>query len=152
MRLDMDMGTGRDTATAMHPGNTIITMTRGTGMNDFIPPDLGIAGHLRSALARVICTIGVIGASLIPLPVAAIDASREVVAAAELTGTDRGERLLAKARAEGTLNPYATMGQEQISVLAAEFEKNYFVNPAELVKQSEKWSRLYQQVFAGAAR
>ena len=88
-------------------------------MNNFIPQDHGTVGHVRSALARVICTIGMIGASPIPLSVAANEASREVVAAAELSGTDRGERLLAKARAEGTLNLYATMGQEQISVLAA---------------------------------
>lgn len=55
----------------------------------------------------------------------AVEASREVVVAAELKGADRHERLLAKARAEGSLNLYATMGQEQISILAAEFEKKY---------------------------
>ena len=59
------------------------------------------------------------------LPAGAIEASRDVAMAAELKGTDRGERLVAKARAEGVLNLYATMGQEQISALAAEFEKKY---------------------------
>ena len=62
---------------------------------------------------------------LLPASVIAIEASGEVAAAAELAGPDRGERLLAKARAEGKLNLYATMGQEQIGVLAAEFEKKY---------------------------
>ena len=55
----------------------------------------------------------------------AVEASREVVVAAELKGADRHKRLLDKARAEGSLNLYATMGQEQISILAAEFEKKY---------------------------
>ena len=109
----------------MNPGNTIITMTKGTDMNNLASPDLGIAGQVRGALARVICTISVIGASLIPLSVDAIEASREVTSAAELNGTDRGERLLAKARVEGTLNLYATMGQEQITALVSEFEKKY---------------------------
>ena len=109
----------------MNPGNTIITMTKGTDMNNLVSPDLGIAGQVRGALARVICTISVIGASLIPLSVEAIEASREVTSAAELNGTDRGERLLAKARVEGTLNLYATMGQEQITALVSEFEKKY---------------------------
>ena len=61
----------------------------------------------------------------LPASTGAIEASREVTIAAELKGADRSERLLAKARAEGVLNLYATMGQEQISVLAAEFEKKY---------------------------
>ena len=111
----------------MNPGNTIITMTKGTDMNNLVSPDLGNAGQVRGALARVICTISVIGASLIPLPVEAIEASREVTSAAELNGTDRGERLLAKARVEGTLNLYATMGQEQITALVSEFEKKYAI-------------------------
>ena len=58
-------------------------------------------------------------------PAVAIEASREVAMAAELKGADRNERLVAKARAEGALNLYATMGQEQISALATEFEKKY---------------------------
>ena len=62
---------------------------------------------------------------LFPLPASAIEASREVMLAAELKGTDRSERMFAKARAEGVLNLYATMGQEQINTLAAEFEKKY---------------------------
>ena len=60
-----------------------------------------------------------------PRTALAIEASRDVVLAAELKGADRGEKLLAKARAEGTLNLYATMGQEQITVLATAFEKKY---------------------------
>ncbi len=94
-------------------------------MNNLVSPDFGIARHLRGALARAICAISVIGASLIPLSVEAIEANREVTSAAELNGTDRGERLLAKARVEGTLNLYATMGQEQIAALVSEFEKKY---------------------------
>lgn len=62
---------------------------------------------------------------LASLRVSAIEASRDVMTAAELKGADRGERILVKARAEGVLNLYATMGQEQISVLATEFEKKY---------------------------
>ena len=58
-------------------------------------------------------------------PAVAIEASREVAMASELKGADRNERLVAKARAEGALNLYATMGQEQISALAMEFEKKY---------------------------
>ena len=69
--------------------------------------------------------ICVVGACLLPFCASAIEASREVVLAAELKGADRHERILAKARTEGTLNLYATMGQEQIGVLAAEFEKKY---------------------------
>ena len=64
---------------------------------------------------------------LLPAFVIAIEASGEVATAAELAGPERGERLLAKARAEGKLNLYATMGQEQIGVLAAEFEKKYSI-------------------------
>ena len=75
------------------------------------------ARHLLLACALVTC--------LAPTSVGAIEASREVKIAAELKGADRSERLLAKARAEGALNLYATMGQEQINVLAAAFEKNY---------------------------
>ena len=60
-----------------------------------------------------------------PTSVFAIEASRDVKLASELKGADRHERLLAKARAEGVLNLYATMGQEQINVLAAAFEKSY---------------------------
>jgi iron(III) transport system substrate-binding protein len=64
-------------------------------------------------------------AHLAATPAEAIEASPEVAMAAELNGADRSERLVAKARAEGALNLYATMGQEQISALAAAFEKKY---------------------------
>ena len=67
----------------------------------------------------------VLVAQLLPRTAVAIEANRDVVLAAELKGADRGEKLLAKARTEGTLNLYATMGQEQITVLATEFEKKY---------------------------
>ncbi len=67
----------------------------------------------------------VVAAGLLPFAAAAIDATGDVKSAAELKGADRGAQLLARARAEGALNLYATMGQEQISVLAAEFEKKY---------------------------
>ncbi len=62
---------------------------------------------------------------LSPWCVGAIESTREVILAAEMKGADRHDRMLAKARAEGSLNLYATMGQEQIGVLAAEFEKKY---------------------------
>ena len=75
----------------------------------------------RRACALLACALAV---QFLPAPAGAIESSREVTIAAELKGADRSERLLAKARAEGVLNLYATMGQEQISVLAAEFEKN----------------------------
>lgn len=68
----------------------------------------------------------VLGA-LLSFPVASIEASREVASVAEMKGGDRHERLLAKARAEGVVNLYATMGQEQINVLAAAFEKKYAI-------------------------
>ena len=76
----------------------------------------------RRACALLACALAV---QFLPAPAGAIESSREVTIAAELKGADRSERLLAKARAEGVLNLYATMGQEQISVLAAEFEKKY---------------------------
>ena len=81
-------------------------------------------GNMRHWLGLAICALIT---NLASLPVYAIEASREVAMAANLTGPDRGERLLAKARAEGALNLYATMGQEQISALAAEFEKKYAI-------------------------
>ena len=75
------------------------------------------------------CWLALLAITLIaffaPTSVSAIEASRDVKIAAELKGADRHERLLAKARAEGVLNLYATMGQEQINVLAAAFEKSY---------------------------
>ena len=49
----------------------------------------------------------VLVAPFVPRTALAIEASREVVLAAELKGSDRGEKLLAKARTEGTLNLYA---------------------------------------------
>ena len=64
-------------------------------------------------------------AMIVPTTVFAIEASRDVKLAAALKGADRHEQLLTKARAEGVLNLYATMGQEQINVLAAAFEKSY---------------------------
>ena len=75
------------------------------------------------------CTFAMVVSALalqfLPTSAGAVEASREVVVAAELKGADRHEHLLAKARTEGSLNLYATMGQEQISILAAEFEKKY---------------------------
>ena len=69
----------------------------------------------------------VLVSQIAPQTALAIEANRDVVLAAELKGADRGEKLLAKARAEGVLNLYATMGQEQITVLATAFEKKYGV-------------------------
>ncbi len=69
--------------------------------------------------------LGAVAACLLPFGASAIEATREVILATEMKGADRHERILAKARTEGALNLYATMGQEQIGVLAAEFEKKY---------------------------
>ena len=80
--------------------------------------------YVRHWLVLAICALIT---NLASFTVYAIEASRDVTMAADLKGPDRGERLLAKARAEGTLNLYATMGQEQISALAAEFEKKYAI-------------------------
>ena len=81
---------------------------------------LGISGR------RLLLVITVaLAAHLASMQAGAIEASRDVAAAAELKGADRSEQLLVKARAEAVLNLYATMGQEQISTLAAEFEKKY---------------------------
>ena len=80
------------------------------------------AACMRRACALLACALA---AQFLPAPAGAIEASREVTIAAGLKGNDRSERLLAKARMEGVLNLYATMGQEQISVLVAEFEKKY---------------------------
>ena len=80
----------------------------------------GTAGRfLQIALTGALLTY------FVPTGVGAIEASREVKIASALKGPDRSERLLAKARAEAVLNLYATMGQEQINVLAAAFEKSY---------------------------
>src|SRR5260221_2796420 len=68
---------------------------------------------------------GAFAAILAVFSAMAIEPTREVKTAAMLQGADRNVQLLVKARAEGVLNLYATMGQEQISVLAAEFEKKY---------------------------
>lgn len=57
----------------------------------------------------------------------AVEPRAEVVEAATLHGPDRHERLVAAARQEGSLTLYATMGQEQISAIAAAFEKKYGV-------------------------
>ena len=81
-------------------------------------------GRARSWHLQLLFAI-VLVAPFAPRTAMAIEANREVVLASELKGTDRAEKLLAKARAEGTLNLYATMGQEQITVLATEFEKKY---------------------------
>ncbi len=108
----------------MHMDITITTTTanRDTAMTEFCgsgkatnPATLRMGARLAALLA----------ACLLPLVASAIDASNEVKAAATLKSSDRSSQLLARARAEGSLNLYATMGQEQISVLAAEFEKKY---------------------------
>ena len=81
-------------------------------------------GRARSWHLQLLFAI-VLVAPFAPRTATAIEANREVVLASELKGTDRAEKLLAKARTEATLNLYATMGQEQITVLATEFEKKY---------------------------
>lgn len=55
----------------------------------------------------------------------AVEPRPEVVTAAALHGPERSARLLALAKEEGTLNLYATMGQEQISAISSRFEKKY---------------------------
>jgi iron(III) transport system substrate-binding protein len=69
--------------------------------------------------------LGAVAACLLSFGAGAIEATREVILATEMKGADRHERILAKARMEGALNLYATMGQEQIGVLSAEFERKY---------------------------
>src|SRR5260221_13204957 len=77
------------------------------------------------ACGRMEMLAGAFAAILAVFAAMAIEPTREVKTAAMLQGADRNVQLLVKARAEGVLNLYATMGQEQISVLAAEFEKKY---------------------------
>lgn len=55
----------------------------------------------------------------------AVEPTAEVVEAASLQGPDRTERLVAMAKKEGVINLYATMGQEQMTVIASAFEKKY---------------------------
>ena len=98
------------------------TMRQGTRMDDM---DISACNAVARLWCKLTQCVAVTIICLLPPSVIAIEASGEVAAAAELAGPDRSERLLAKARAEGKLNLYATMGQEQISVLAAEFEKKY---------------------------
>jgi iron(III) transport system substrate-binding protein len=55
----------------------------------------------------------------------AVEPTADVVAAAAMQGPDRTERLVAMAKKEGALSLYVTMGQEQMSVIAAAYEKKY---------------------------
>ena len=74
-----------------------------------------LAFLLFCALTSVLTTLGA----------RAVEPRPEVVEAAMLRGPERTERLLALAKQEGALNLYATMGQEQMSFIAARFEKKY---------------------------
>src|SRR5450759_2377033 len=55
----------------------------------------------------------------------AVEPTAEVVEAAALQGPDRSERLVAMAKKEGAIDLYATMGLEQMTVIAFAFEKKY---------------------------
>src|SRR5258706_3961918 len=80
---------------------------------------------MNRACRRLAMLAGAFAAILAVFSAMAVEPTHEVKTAATLQGADRNVQLLVKARAEGVLNLYATMGQEQISVLAAEFEKKY---------------------------
>jgi iron(III) transport system substrate-binding protein len=105
-------------ATGITTDTITIMAKRGTRMISSI----GIRTGCTRGFLMLVCAVF---AHFTAPPAVAIEASREVAMAADLKGADRGERLVATARAEGALNLYATMGQEQISALAAEFEKKY---------------------------
>ena len=101
---------------------TTITANAVTHMREIRDHNRTFGAGARHLLMLLVATLFTY---LAPTTAGAVEASRDVTAASELKGVDRSERLLAKAHAEGVLNLYATMGQEQINALAAAFEKKY---------------------------